>query len=85
MIKKILTLFKIARKIAQSDIIDIISKFHEIPKIVKLFSYIFSFSFFDSKKIDDKNINEEEKLCSSIQEMGTTFIKLGQFLSTRPF
>ena len=29
-------------------------------------------------------LTEEEKLCTSIQEMGTTFIKLGQFLSTRP-
>ena len=84
MIKKILTLFKIARKIAQSDVIDIISKFHEIPKIVKFFCYIFSFSFSDSRKIGNRNINEEEKLCNSIQEMGTTFIKLGQFLSTRP-
>ena len=24
------------------------------------------------------------KLCNSIQNMGTTFIKLGQFLATRP-
>ena len=84
MIKKILTLLKIARKIAQSDVINIISKFHEIPKTVKFFSYIFSFSFSNPKKLDSKNINEEEKLCNSIQEMGTTFIKLGQFLSTRP-
>jgi len=84
MIKKIITLFKIARKIAQSDIINIASKFHEIPKIIKIFFYIFGFSFSNSKIINNKNINEEEKLCNSIQEMGTTFIKLGQFLSTRP-
>ena len=84
MIKKIITLFKIARKIAQSDIINIASKFHKIPKIIKFFSYILGFSFSNSKIIHNKNINEEEKLCNSIQEMGTTFIKLGQFLSTRP-
>jgi len=84
MIKKILILFKIARKIAQSDIINIFSRFHEIPKIIKFFLYILSFSFSNSNKLYDKNINEEEKLCNSIQEMGTTFIKLGQFLSTRP-
>ena len=30
------------------------------------------------------NIGDEERLCKSIQSMGTSFIKLGQFLSTRP-
>ena len=84
MIKKILILFKIARKIAQSELINIISKFHEIPKIIKFFAYILSFSFSNTVKQNDINLNEQEKLCKSIQEMGTTFIKLGQFLSTRP-
>ncbi len=84
MINKIITLFKIARKLAQSDTIKIIAKFHEPPKIIKIFSYLLSFSFSGSNKLVDKNLNEEQKLCNSIQEMGTTFIKLGQFLSTRP-
>ena len=84
MITKILTLFKMARRIAQSDIINIVSKFHQVPKIVRFFCYILSFSFSSSNKLDKKNINEENKLCNSIQKMGTTFIKLGQFLSTRP-
>ena len=58
MITKILTLLKIARRIAQSDIINIVSKFHEVPKIVKFFSYIlsFSFSFSNSNKLDNKNL-----------------------------
>ena len=59
MITKILTLFKIARRIAQSDIINIISRFHEVPKTVKFFSYMLSFSFSNSNKLDNKNINEE--------------------------
>ena len=84
MVKKIFVLFKIARKLAQSDIIKIISKFHEIPKIIKFFSYLLSISFSNPKKMQNKNINGEDRLCNSIQEMGTTFIKLGQFLSTRP-
>ena len=84
MINKIITLFKIARKLAQSNAIKIIAKFHEPPKIIKIFSYLLSFSFSGSNKLVDKNLNEEQKLCNSIQEMGTTFIKLGQFLSTRP-
>jgi len=84
MFKKIITLFRIARRISQSDIINIVSKFHEIPKTVKLFSYILSFSFSKSDSLKNNSMNESEKLCNSIQKMGTTFIKLGQFLSTRP-
>ena len=83
MINKIITLFKIARKLSQSDAMKIISKFHEPPKIIKFFFYLLSFSFSNPKK-EDNNLNEEQRLCNSIQEMGTTFIKLGQFLSTRP-
>jgi len=83
MINKIITLFRIARKLSQSDAIKIISKFHEPPKIIKFFFYLLSFSFLNSKN-GDNNLNEEQKLCNSIQGMGTTFIKLGQFLSTRP-
>ena len=84
MLKKILTLFKIARRISQSNIINIVSKFHEIPKIVKFFSYILSISFYKSDEVNNKKMSESEILCNSIQKMGTTFIKLGQFLSTRP-
>ena len=84
MIKKIITLFKISRKLAQSDAIKIISKFQKPPKIIEFFLYLLSFSFYNSNKLQKKNLNEQERLCDSIQEMGTTFIKLGQFLSTRP-
>ena len=83
MINKIVTLFKIARKLAQSDAMKIISKLHEPPKIINFFFYLLSFSFSNPKK-ENNNLNEEQRLCNSIQEMGTTFIKLGQFLSTRP-
>ncbi len=82
MINKIITLFKIARKLAQSDAMEIISKIHEPPKTIKFFFYLLSFTFSNQKKTS--GLNEEQRLCSSIQEMGTTFIKLGQFLSTRP-
>ena len=35
MIKKIITLFKLGRKIAKSDILNIVSKFQEPPLIIK--------------------------------------------------
>ncbi|OUX45666.1 MAG: 2-polyprenylphenol 6-hydroxylase [Candidatus Pelagibacter sp. TMED275] len=85
MIKKILTLFKIGRKLAKSDALKVVSKFHKPPKILEFFFYLMSFSLTNKHKHDGLNIvSEEEKLCNSLQSMGTTFIKLGQFLSTRP-
>tara|TARA_B100001741_G_scaffold181191_1_gene149204 strand:- start:121 stop:1689 length:1569 start_codon:yes stop_codon:yes gene_type:complete len=83
MINKLFVLFKIARKLALSDALKIVSKFHKPPLILKIFLNLLSLSFSKNKYLSNK-LSEEEKLCNSIQEMGTTFIKLGQFLSTRP-
>tara|TARA_B100000676_G_C17474365_1_gene530233 strand:+ start:62 stop:421 length:360 start_codon:yes stop_codon:yes gene_type:complete len=83
MIKKIFTLFKIARKLALSDAIKVISKIHEPPFSVKLFVNLLSISFDKKNHFKDK-LSDEEKLCQSIEGMGTTFIKLGQFIATRP-
>ena len=83
MIKKLFILFKIARKLALSDALKVISKFHQPPLIIKIFLNLFSISF-SKNKYQSNKLTDEEKLCASIQEMGTTFIKLGQFLSTRP-
>ena len=83
MIKKIVTLFKLGRKVAKSDILKIISKFQEPPIVVKILFKILAFSFSEKKQIN-VNQNEGERLSSSLESMGTTFIKLGQFLATRP-
>ena len=83
MIKKIFTLFKIARTLAVSDALKIIYKFHKPPLFIRIFFKIFSISF-DKTNSGNMNISDEERLCKSIQSMGTSFIKLGQFLSTRP-
>ena len=83
MIKKIFTLFKIARTLAVSDALKIIYKFHKPPLFIRVFFKIFSISF-NKTNSGNMNISDEERLCKSIQSMGTSFIKLGQFLSTRP-
>ena len=83
MFKKILTLFKLGRKVANSDILDIISKFQKPPIAIKILFKILSFSFFQKKNVDTK-FDEGERLSNSLESMGTTFIKLGQFLATRP-
>ena len=83
MIKKLFTLFKLGRKLAKSDILNIVSKFKKPPLAIKILFQILSFSFFNTRKINFNN-TEGERLSQSLQSMGTTFIKLGQFLVTRP-
>jgi len=83
MIKKLITLFKLGRKVAKSDVLNIASKFQEPPLSIKILFKILSFSFSPKDKIDI-NKDEGERLSSSLESMGTTFIKLGQFLATRP-
>ena len=83
MLKKIITLFKLGRKVAKSDILNITSKFQEPPLMVKILFKILSFSFSTKKEVD-LNKDEGERLSSSLESMGTTLIKLGQFLATRP-
>ncbi len=83
MIKKLIILFKLGRKVAKSDILNVISKFKEPPVAIKIIFKILAFSFSKQKRLDD-NKDEGERLSSSLESMGTTFIKLGQFLATRP-
>ncbi len=83
MIKKLITLFKLGRKVAKSDILNIISTFQEPPVTIKILFKILSISIFTKEKIDT-NKSEGQRLSDSLESMGTTFIKLGQFLATRP-
>ena len=83
MLKKLITLFRLGRKVAKSDILNITSKFKEPPIAIKILFKILSFSFVKKNDIEI-NQDEGERLSSSLESMGTTFIKLGQFLATRP-
>ena len=63
MLKKIFILFKLGRKVAKSDILNITSKFKEPPLAVKILFKILSFSF-SPKKLIDNNKDEGERLSS---------------------
>jgi ubiquinone biosynthesis protein len=78
MIKKLLTLFKLGRKLAKSDILNVVSKFKKPPLAIKILFQILSFSFSNQRKVN-LDVTEGERLSKSLQTMGTTFIKLGQF------
>ena len=83
MINKFITLFKIVRTLALSEALEVIYKVHKPPTIIRIIFKIFAISFSKDRNIKQHE-NDEERLCNSIQNMGTSFIKLGQFLSTRP-
>ena len=82
MFKKIYMLFKIARKLATSGATSSIFEIYSPPFIIKALFFIIGFNF--NEKRNENNQSPGEKLCNALQGMGTTFIKLGQFLATRP-
>ena len=82
MFKKLFMLFKIGRKLSISGAISSIYEIYNPPITIKIFFSIIGFSF-ETKK-NNNNLSPGTKLCDALQDMGTTFIKLGQFLATRP-
>ena len=82
MFKKIYQLFRIARKLSLSGAVDTIDEIYNIPYFIKLFFNVINFGSEKSSLNIDKKPGE--KLCIALEGMGTTFIKLGQFLATRP-
>jgi len=82
MFKKLLMLFKIGRKLATSGALSSVYEIYNPPITIKILFFVIGFNF-ENKK-NDNNLSPGKKLCNALQEMGTTFIKLGQFLSTRP-
>ena len=82
MIKRLILLVKIARKLASSGAIDTINQLYKLPLTLKIFFDIISIG--SKKKIISHTRSSGEKLCDALEGMGTTFIKLGQFLATRP-
>ena len=61
MIKKIITLFKLGRKIASSDILEIVSKFQKPPLAITLLFKFLSISFSPKKKVLIMNIKKTIK------------------------
>ena len=82
MFKKLFMLFKIGRKLSTSGAILSIYEIYNPPIAIKILFFIIGFSF-ETKK-NNNNLSPGTKLCNALQGMGTTFIKLGQFLATRP-
>ena len=82
MIKRVIKLFKIDRKISISGAIETINEIHKLPSSINFFFNVISLGSPATVAVQKKTAGE--RLCSALEEMGTTFIKLGQFLATRP-
>ena len=74
-------LFKIGRKLSTSGAISSVYEIYDPPFIIKILFFVIGFKFGNKK--NNNNLSAGTKLCDAFQEMGTTFIKLGQFLATR--
>ena len=82
MINRVFRLLKIARKLSTSGAVDTINQIYSLPLLINIFFNIISIG--SEKKIPVDKKKPGEKLCEAFEGMGTTFIKLGQFLATRP-
>ena len=82
MFKKLFMLFKIGRKLSSSGAISSFYEIYNPPFVIKILFFVVGFNLDNKKK--NNNLSDGAKLCKALQEMGTTFIKLGQFLATRP-
>ena len=82
MFRRIFQLFKIARKLGSSGAIETINQLYNVPAAINVFFNIISIG--STKKTSINLKRPGEKLCYALEGMGTTFIKLGQFLATRP-
>ena len=82
MLKRVFKLFQIARKFSTSGAVETINQIHPLPQTLNLFFNCISLGSNSNLKNNQKKPGD--KLCVALQGMGTTFIKLGQFLATRP-
>ena len=81
MLSNFFILIKIGRALAQSNSLSVFEEFYKPPLSIKMLMKIFSLTTFNK---DSENKSPGERLKNSFLTLGPAFIKLGQFLATRP-
>lgn len=81
MLSNFFILIKIGRALARSNSLSVFEEFYKPPLSIKILMRIFSLTTFNK---DSENKSAGERLKNSFLTLGPAFIKLGQFLATRP-
>ncbi len=81
MLSNFFILIKIGRALARSNSLSFFEEFYKPPLSIKILMRIFSLTTFNK---DSDNKSPGERLKNSFLTLGPAFIKLGQFLATRP-
>lgn len=81
MLSNFFILIKIGRALARSNSLSVFEEFYKPPLSIKILMRIFSLTTFNK---DSENKSPGERLKNSFLTLGPAFIKLGQFLATRP-
>ena len=81
MLSNFFILIKIGRALARSNGLSVFEEFYKPPLSIKILMRIFSLTTFNK---DSENKSPGERLKNSFLTLGPAFIKLGQFLATRP-
>ncbi len=81
MLSNFFILIKIGRALARSNSLSIFEEFYRPPLSIKILMKMFSLTTFNK---DSENKSPGERLKNSFLNLGPAFIKLGQFLATRP-
>jgi len=81
MLSNFFILIKIGRALARSNSLSVFEEFYKPPLSIKILMRIFSLTTFNK---DSENKTPAERLKNSFLTLGPAFIKLGQFLATRP-
>ena len=81
MLSNFFILIKIGRALARSNSLSVFEEFYKPPLSIKILMGIFSLTTFNK---DSDNKSPGERLKNSFLTLGPAFIKLGQFLATRP-
>lgn len=81
MLSNFFILIKIGKALARSNSLSVFEEFYKPPLSIKILMRIFSLTTFNK---DSDNKSPGERLKNSFLTLGPAFIKLGQFLATRP-
>ena len=81
MLSNFFILIKIGRALARSNSLSVFEEFYKPPLSIKILMRIFSLTTFNK---DSEYKSPGERLKNSFLTLGPAFIKLGQFLATRP-